>query len=269
MSSGGIFLIGALLLANCNGPEDASPKTSEIEDTKAGMVEIPSGLFIYGTSEEEFERLISTRTINFPGMEERLKKMFKIPEETLSLPTFYMDSFEVTNGEYHEFVVATGYRPEDNSDYLKHWKSTNEFPDWAATFPVVWVSQRDAEAFCAWKGKRLPTEEEWEKAARGVSAGRFPWGDTAPTKETANYLTGQLEPIGNRPGDCSPYNIFDLGGNVSELTSSTLDGRVGPRVIVRGGCFKAASPEMATFYRRSNRSLDDRSEHVGFRCVAD
>jgi formylglycine-generating enzyme required for sulfatase activity len=233
------------------------------------MAKVPAGLFIYGTTEETFKQLISTRSVNFPGMEESLRKMFEIPQKTLTLSGFYMDSFEVTNEDFREFVIATGYRPEDDSNYLKHWKGATEFPAWAATFPVVWVSQKDAEAFCVWKGKRLPTEEEWEKAARGESGLTFPWGDVPPTRETANFLSDAWEPIGNRPEDCSPYDIYDMGGNVSELTASTIAGRRGPRAVVRGGCFKAGSTEMVTFYRRSNRGLSHRSEHVGFRCVCD
>jgi formylglycine-generating enzyme required for sulfatase activity len=233
------------------------------------MVEVSEGLFVYGTTEQQFKQIISTRTMNFPGMEERLRKAFEIPEKTLSLPGFFMDSFEVTNEDFRDFVVETGYRPEKTSDYLKHWKNATEFPSWAATFPVVWVSQQDAQAFCAWKGKRLPTEQEWEKAARGDSGFTFPWGDVRPTRDTANFLTGEVEPIGNRPDDCSPFGIYDMAGNVSELTSSVVRGRFGPRVVVRGGCYKAASTEMVTFYRRTNRGPNDRSEHVGFRCAAD
>jgi formylglycine-generating enzyme required for sulfatase activity len=251
-----ILLAVALLLSQCNSannpPKEAlAPKASE------------------KTSEDEFTRIIGKRTINFPGMQESLRKMFQIPPQSLHLPLFYMDQFEVTNEEFQEFVVAAGYRPKNLSQFLKHWKSATEFPDWAASFPVVWVSQKDAEAYCSWKGKRLPTEEEWEKAARGDSGLRFPWGDVSPTGETANFLSDASEPVGNRTGDCSPYGIFDLAGNVSELTSSAISGKSGPKTVVRGGCYKAGPSEMVTFQRRTNRGPDARAEHVGFRCVAD
>jgi formylglycine-generating enzyme required for sulfatase activity len=269
MNRSSILLVVALLLSQCDSSGNTDPVVKEAVESREGMLEVPGGLFLYGTSEEKFIKLIRSRRIDFPGMEDWLRKIFVIPEKSLSLPTFRMDTFEVTNREYQEFIKATGYRPEKNSNYLKHWKSPTEFPGWAAAFPVVWVSQKDAEAFCSWRGKRLPTDEEWEKAARGTSGNQFPWGDTSPSRETANYLTGELEPIGNRPEDCSPYEIYDLGGNASELTSSTIEGRGGPMPIVRGGCFKAGSAEMTTFYRRTSQSPDARSEHVGFRCVAD
>lgn len=266
-----VLLAVSLLASQCNSAGIASEEEAgryEGTDRIAGMEEVPAGLFVYGTSEEEFSLLIGKRTVNFPGMEERLRKIFEIPPQTLNLPLFYMDKFEVTNQEFREFVVATGHRPTDRTNFLKHWKSATDFPDWAASFPVVWVSQQDAEAYCSWRGKRLPTEQEWEKAARGLAGARFPWGNTDPSGE-ANVVTDQLEPAGNRPDDVSPFGIYDLAGNVSELTASAIEGRVGPRPIVRGGCFKSGRSEAATFYRRTNKGPDNRAAHIGFRCVAD
>jgi len=259
------------LAPQCNSAGIASEEESEeyeAADRIAGMEKVPAGLFVYGATEEEFSLIVGRRTINFPGMEERLREFFVIPPQSLNLPLFYMDQFEVTNQDFREFIVATGHQPTDRSNYLKHWKSADEFPDWAASFPVVWVSQQDAEAYCSWRGKRLPTEQEWEKAARGFSGKRFPWGDTAPAGE-ANVATDKLEPAGNRPEDLSPFGIYDLAGNVSELTSSAIEGRFGPKPIVRGGCFKSGRSGAASFYRRSNEGPDDRAEHIGFRCVAD
>jgi len=268
MKISGTVLIITLLLSQCS----SAGKTFQEGDQdalKADLVPVPSGLFVYGTTEEEFQQLIATRTINFPGMEERLRKTFEIPPRSINVPLFHMDRFEVTNEQFHQFVVATGYRPKDLSDYLKHWKSATQFPDWAAGFPVVWVSQKDAEAYCSWRGQRLPTEVEWEKAARGTAGARFPWGDVSPTVETANFSTEKLEPVGNRPEDCSPYGIYDLAGNASELTSSTISGRFGPKVVIRGGCYTCGVSETATFYRRSLSDANDREDYVGFRCVAD
>jgi formylglycine-generating enzyme required for sulfatase activity len=233
------------------------------------MQEVPSGLFLFGTTEEEFKLLMARRTVNFPGMEERMRKIFVIPPKPVELPTFWMDRFEVTNEDFREFVVAVGYRPENRSNYLEHWTSATEYPDWAGSFPVTWVSQMDAKAFCSWRGKRLPTEEEWEKAARGEAGGRFPWGDVRPTDETANFSTDALEPVGNRPSDCSPYGIYDLAGNASEFTASFTAGVRVSKVVVKGGCYKAGPSEMATFFRRSIQGVERRAEHIGFRCVAD
>jgi len=261
-----------MLLAQCShGEKSVSEKvsTTETENHLSEMIEVPASVFVFGTTEEEFKLLMSRRTVNFPGMEERMRKVFVIPPKSVALLTFRMDPFEVTNEEFREFVVEVGYRPEDRSNFLKHWTSATEYPDWAGSFPVTWVSQEDAEAFCSWRGKRLPTEEEWEKAARGEAGGRFPWGDVPPTGETANFSTDTLEPVGNRPIDCSPYGIYDLAGNASELTASLIPGTRGSSVIVKGGCYKAGPSEMATFFRRSVRGADQRTEHISFRCVAD
>jgi formylglycine-generating enzyme required for sulfatase activity len=227
------------------------------------------GSFLYGATEEDFKRFMATRSLDFPGMEERMRRLFVIPPESLSLPTYYMDTFEVTNREFRDFVRATDYRPQKDRNYLRHWSSPTDHPDWAAEFPVTWVSQTDAMAYCKWRGKRLPTEEEWEKAARGGDGRHFPWGNSLPTREVANYKSKRAEPIGNRPEDQSPYGVYDLAGNVAELTSSREGAPSKAKPVVRGGCYKADSRAMLSYYRQLIRSPDHRAAHIGFRCLAD
>ena len=265
-------LIALLLLLSCRSsatpPEEDEPLAESPVSTE-GMVEVPAGMFLFGTTEEEFQRYMETRTIDYPGIVERTRRTMVIPPESLSLPTFYIDRFEVTNEEFSAFLDATHYRPTAGDSFLKHWGGSKRYPEWSASFPVVWVSRQDAEAFCSWKGKRLPSEQEWEKAARGQAAGRFPWGDIRPSPDTANFGTGQAEPVGNRPGDRSPFGVYDLGGNVSELTSTMEEGQRGRRAVLRGGSFRAGAREMVTFSRRLTKGPDHRQEHVGFRCAAD
>lgn len=265
-------LLILLVFLNCQASE-TSPRAvlpdEATSDPTAEMIEIPAGLFLFGVTEEEFQSYMSTRTIDYPGIVEKTRQMMVIPPESVSLPTYFVDRFEVTNQEFGEFLEATAYRPDDATDFLNHWNSSKKYPDWSATFPVVWVSQQDAQEFCSWRGKRLPTEQEWEKAARGSSNGRFPWGNVRPSPETANFGTGKPEPVGNRPDDRSPYGVFDMGGNVSELTSTTSEGKRGPRTVLRGGSFKGGAREMVTFFRRQSGGPNHRQEHVGFRCVAD
>lgn len=272
MNKTSTLLLITMLLAQCSyagQPVGEKPSETETVDPLAGMLEVPAGLVLFGATEEEFKLLMERRTVNFPGMEERMRKRFIIPPKSVELPAFKMDQFEVTNEEFREFVVEAGYRPKNRSDYLKHWTSATEFPVWAGNFPVTWVSQKDAEAFCSWRGKRLPTEEEWEKAARGKAGGQFPWGDVPPTDESANFSSGTLEPVGNRRNDQSPYGIYDMAGNASELTASLTPGTRESRVVVKGGCYKAGPSEMTTFFRHSVSGVEQRAEHIGFRCVAD
>lgn len=264
---------GPVSSAPASSPEStgqSAPSTS-ITETPAAlfkkMVEIPAGSFVYGTSEQEFDTYFRLSTFGFPGMKEQLRKTFVIPKRDLRLPRFYIDPFEITNAQFRDFVSATGYRPADRKDLLKDWRSETEFPDWAATFPVVWISQQDAQAYCRWRGGHLPSEEEWEKAARGTKGVIFPWGNVYPRRETANFATRKPEPAGNRPGDRSPFGVYDLAGNVSEWTASLQMYRGQQHAVVRGGNFLGAARDMMTVHRTLIYLPKSRAETVGFRCV--
>jgi formylglycine-generating enzyme required for sulfatase activity len=232
-------------------------------------VRVPAGKFTFGAENEDFSVYLQFSRANFPGMLERLRRSFVIPPQRLELPEFHIDQLEATNQQYREFVLASGYQPVNAVNYLKHWSDAAAFPTWAATFPVVWISQQDAEAYCRWRGGRLPSEQEWEKAARGGDARRFPWGSQFPSLETANFGSGKLEPAGNRPGDRSLYDAYDLGGNVSEITSSFAQEEGESRVVVRGGNFASGVRETLAFKRTLLPAAAVRSETAGCRCVVD
>jgi formylglycine-generating enzyme required for sulfatase activity len=231
-----------------------------------GMVPIRRGPFLFGADEVQMDYYIKQSMLNFPGMVETLRKTFVSPPRSVDIPGFHISQFEVTNQEYRDFTLATGYQPRDRVDYLRHWEQQRNYPEWAASFPVIWVSQADAEAYCRWRGASLPTEEEWEKAARGSQGIYFPWGNVFPDIDRANFASNQLEPIGNRPGDKSPFEVYDMGGNVSELTSTLVQLQGEPMVIVRGGNYNANAREMLT-YRRDFVRPGQRSQFTGFRCV--
>ena len=202
-------------------------------------------------------------------MPEKLRQIFVIPPRRVALPAFHIDQFEVTNRQYRTFLLATRYQPSNATNYLLDWPQPTDHPKWAATFPVVWISQADAQAYCQWRGGRLPTEEEWEKAARGTDQRLFPWGPEYPDPDRTNFATQNPEPVGNRPGDRSPYGVYDLGGNVAELTSSII--QKSPSAVntaTRGGSFIGAARETLV-YQRSVVRLETRSQTIGFRCVRD
>ncbi|MFB3903852.1 MAG: formylglycine-generating enzyme family protein [Acidobacteriota bacterium] len=233
------------------------------------QVRVPAGKFTYGTTEEQFQSFVTHSLINFPGMVEKLRKSFVIPPREIDLPEFMIDQFEVTNEQYREFVAATGYEPANTRNYLKLWTGRTSYPEWAGTFPVVWISQEDAQAYCKWRGGRLPTEEEWEKAARGTDGRMFPWGNDYPSKETTNFGfgSGRAEPVGNRADDKSPYLVYDMGGNVAEITGTTIqDGKEG-RVVIRGGSFVGGGRDASTYKRAITTKALVRAETVGCRCA--
>lgn len=172
---------------------------------------------------------------------------------------FYIDKYPVTNAEYKKFVDATGYPPP------LHWRRGN-IPEGKENHPVVQVNWDDAAAYAQWAGKRLPTEEEWEKAARGSDGRTYPWGNEwdksrANTSETRIFDTtpvGQFSPQGD-----SPYGVADMAGNVWEWTSGT-----GGRVLqpLRGGSWDAPH-DSARCFSRLPYTPRRRNDYTGFRCV--
>jgi formylglycine-generating enzyme required for sulfatase activity len=166
-------------------------------------------------------------------------------EQKITLPAFYMDLYEVTNAEYAKV------RPHD-------------YPADKANHPVVNVSWHDADRFCKAVGKRLPTEQEWEKAARGTDGRHYPWGDTHdPKKANGENRIGGTTPVGQFPAGRSPYGLFDMVGNAWEWTASDhpSGGKVG-----RGGSW-GDSPRGLRSASRFWNEPTYRYYNIGFRCA--
>ncbi len=259
------------ILFGCGAVDGTAPQPAPVPPPPdaENLVEVPAGIFVYGATEEEFENLLGYARLNFPGMRERFRAMLAIPPQGPVLPRFLIEEFEVTNRQYAAFLEATGYEPRTGRDFLRHWSSGGRYPDWAAEFPVTWVSPEDAAAYCRWRGGRLPTDQEWEKAARGTDGRPFPWGIDPPVPETANYGTDRLEPVGNRAGDRSPYGVYDLAGNASEITGTTLTFQGREVHTVRGGAYNSGTREIFTYSRFLGLGPEERAEYIGFRCVVD
>ncbi len=194
------------------------------------------------------------------------------PQHTVHLDAFWIDRTEVTNARYRLCVEAGACaEPECWDDDALN----------APDQPVVCVTWRDAVGYAAWAGGRLPTEAEWEKAARGTDGRLYPWGDGAPDCERANYnrCVGLPLPVGSLPGGASPYGVLDMAGNVHEWVSdrygkysyadSARENPLGPdsgfNRVTRGGSFrwqKGVRCASRSFYY-PELSSDDR----GFRVV--
>ncbi|MFQ3582938.1 MAG: bifunctional serine/threonine-protein kinase/formylglycine-generating enzyme family protein [Chloracidobacterium sp.] len=234
----------------------ADPKPVPTPQAPPGMVYIPGGKFIMGNnaSADDFEK----------------------PEHERQVAPFFLDKTEVTNEQYAQFVQETGHPPPLN------WKGQKTFPPGTAKLPVAEVSWDDAQAFAKWAGKRLPTEVEWEYAARGVDRRLYPWGNEFdPAKLNAgrdiSQIKDQRRQVGSFPGE-SPFGLLDMAGNVSEWTESGYDLYPGsqavvkpqfqPLKIVRGGCFADdARKTMSTRRLMNERTFRDLS--TGFRCAKD
>lgn len=201
------------------------------------------------------------------------------------LDAFYIDRTPVTNEQFLKFVETTGYAPEDEdrNRFLMHLRDAATIRK-LAKHPVVFVSWNDARAYASWVGKRLPTEAEWEKAARGTDGRRYPWGREEPTKNRAlfGHRVGMTAPVGSFPRGASPYGVLDMSGNVQEWCEDTdelefyLHGpdrnprnagdRESSTRVMRGGSFihSAASLRVTA---RTSLEPQYRFASGGFRCV--
>ncbi len=201
------------------------------------------------------------------------------PVHRVVLDSFYLDTFEVTNGQFAKFVSAIQSEPP--------WGfADQETPVVHADRPVRWVNWLEATGYCLWAGKRLPTEAEWEKAARGTDGRVYPWGNEPPTPVHAVFGLKEgadtVSPIGNRDKGMSPYGVHDLAGNLYEWVADWYDEAVyrpiptvnprgpteGTTKVQRGGSYINSPYRL----RSSFRTKGDPTEHdpnVGFRCAHD
>ncbi|WP_148906904.1 SUMF1/EgtB/PvdO family nonheme iron enzyme [Nitrosomonas communis] len=204
------------------------------------------------------------------------------PRREIFLNAFYIDVFEVTLARYANFLKATG-----NMRAPENWPNGEVARN--GDLPVVGVDWYDAEAYCHWAGKRLLTDAEWEKAARGSDERTYPWGNDEPTPDRARFglpyerlaYQNGVAAVGTHPKGTSIFGVQDLAGNVSEWVndwfaeSFPLSERRNPKgpkigtdkVIRGGGWFDPAS--YITAARRMYANPDNRADDVGFRCAAD
>ena len=188
--------------------------------------------------------------------------------QRLSLPSFYMDKFEVTTALYAKYMGATG------AEEPRFWSTAVLVSNWQK--PVVGVSWPDAATYCHSYGKRLPTEQEWEKAARGTDGRTYPWGNQAPTSRHAYFGKccdfhdyGGVGTAGSLEAGKSPYGIYDMAGNVWEWTSSDYDrDHDSNKKVLRGGSWDFV-PFLVRSANRYTYTATDQRDNVGFRCAQD
>ena len=268
-------------------PQDTSVQPSTAESTAstvssipkaivntiddAEMILIPEGEFLMGSLEEE------------GGDDER-------PKHRVTLDAFYIDKYPVTNAQYKKFVDESPQWRKKRIDkkfhggnYLYLW-DRDDFPRGKATHPVVYVSWYAAQAYAEWAEKRLLTEAEWEKAARGTDGIRYPWGDNAPNTSCCNFNSNvdDTTPVDEYSEGESPYEVMDMAGNVWEwctdfydkdyYKSSPIHNPKGPvsgeHRVCRGGSWQFNQYLVRCAFRRNCKPINTDYD-IGFRCAKD
>jgi formylglycine-generating enzyme required for sulfatase activity len=265
-----------------------------------GMVLVPAGAFLMGSTQEQIERAER----DYGGGPDLYRPEY--PQRRLELPAFWIDRTEVTNAAYHAFVTATGHRlPEEAAVWATPYRWTAGGPPPALWgHPVTLVSAHDAEAYCAWRGLGLPTEEQWEKAARGTDGRTYPWGErpaswrVAGAERRSPVPLDHIErwtdwwratyrdqmrgnevgtfPAGTFPHGASPWGALDMAGNVFEWVAAEFAPYPGSSFthpefgqgyrVVRGGDWY-----LDRIWHRAAARLrappDHRVPTIGFRCA--
>ncbi len=230
----------------------------------APMVLVSAGEFMMGARQDD----------KMAGKDERMI-------HTVYLDAFSIDQYEITTARYAKFFQET------KRSAPKYW--SEEVLTQHERKPVVGVDWNDAVAYCSWAGKRLPTEAEWEKAARGTDQRLYPWGNAEPNQQWANFdhccdsnHYGDLTDVGSFEGGTSPYGIYDMAGNVWEWVADWSDGdsdaksrertptgpSSGEKSVVRGGAWDSAPLYVRSSYRL-RLSPTFRLDNIGFRCAQD
>jgi formylglycine-generating enzyme required for sulfatase activity len=218
---------------------------------------IPAGEFTMGTDSSEGEA-------------------DETPEHTVYLDEYEISKYEVTFAQYDKFCDDTGRaKPGDNG-----WQRGKN--------PVIDVTWEDAKAFCDWLSRKstcyrfaLPTEAQWEKAARGTDKRKYPWGNEPPTVNLVNYNkpNGPIVEVGHYPAGVSPYGVYDMAGNVWEWCSDWYDGKyyeepgnsnpqgppTGTTRVTRGGGYSSNANDIRTTERSSHNPTSFKANYLGFR----
>jgi formylglycine-generating enzyme required for sulfatase activity len=241
----------------------------------AGMVWIPAGLFAMGSNPDHIQQAAEWCDCGTRQFEDELYM------HEVQVSGFYIDKYEVTNQQFKVFADASGYRTDAEKKNEAHtWRT--EYTAGKDNHPVVWMTWNDAVAYCEWAGKRLPTEAEWEKAARGTDARLWPWGSNWDNKLLNMGEGGRktTTPVGSFVDGASFYGVMDMAGNVWEWVNDWYDAGYyqsgviqdpqGPEDgvdrVLRGGGYNNGIHDVRVANRHKGGQAGYAPDH-GFRCA--
>ena len=280
----------AALLAACAGPGVAAPE----RPPEPELAVVPAGPFLRGSDRAEREAAYLLDEAAYGHNRTRTRKWYENEptRHRVELPAFEISRSPVTNAQYAAFVAATGHPAPDvdaatwrgyglihpYARTRRHAWTGGAYPAGRGEHPVVLVSHGDARAYAAWlsgvtgRRWRLPSETEWEKAARGSDGRRFPWGrDWDPTRLNSHDL-GPFDttPVGAYPAGANPYGLHDAAGQVFEWTAAVVTGPGGREgVIVKGGSWDDSGCGICRPAARHARPATLKHILIGFRLVAE
>ena len=266
--------------------------TRRLSSPPEGMVVIPpTGAYRFVVAGQEIEgRAVPGVDVQYPWE----AQPGRTHDHTMAMPKLYMDATPVTCAAFASYLSASGYVPADGHNFLRSWNASGPPyvpPAALAPTPVTYVSLREARAFCAFHGKRLPTSYEWQYAAQGDDGRPYPWGDSAECAANGTCCPALTPasrapwPVEAHPSGSSPFGVRDLVGNVWQLTDEFEDEHT-RAVVVRGGSYYAPrvpsgdrdwyfpnGPAMRRLDTHGKYFLMDdsyeRAGTIGFRCVVD
>jgi serine/threonine-protein kinase len=272
-----LIIIGIIFWSLLSGPSqpggDPTPQPKPTPD----MTQIPAGKFRMGLADEPVDPNLGQQELT----EKYLKWMYpQWPAHEVEISAFAIDRNEVTNAEYAQFIEETNHEPPAD------WAEKRP-PAGQERWPVRNVSFNDAQAFAEWRSKRdgvsyrLPTEEEWEYAAKGATSYRYPWGGDQWLDGRANVNTEAPRPVGSYPEGASGFGALDMLGNVAEWTSSraklypnntaleALDAGQRAMIVVRGGSYESSPgmPQPVSVTQRGWYPASHKSSTIGFRLI--
>jgi formylglycine-generating enzyme required for sulfatase activity len=301
----------ALVLQGCGGSSKAQPTAIQLPTTAPTATPVPTNAPETNgkearAGEERVSPVDGMIQVFIPAGSFRMGALDskgqsdEEPDRQVSMHSYWMDKVEVTVGMYKLCVQAGACEPpkdftsNTHDDYFSSGKYDN--------YPVVNVTWGDAKAYCEWAGRRLPTEAEWEYAARGTDFRTYPWGDERPDSSRANfnYQANDTTPVGSFPAGASAFGLLDMAGNVWEWTNDYYDpnyyqlgpaqspkGPIAPaagqgqRRVIRGGSWADGERELRVANRgfalgpdeeaelNSPAYFGEHSNRIGFRCAAD
>lgn len=244
---------------------EAQKKTGPLENSVAAgeMALVPAGEFIMGMKEGDPLGLVWTT-----------------PQRKVYLPGYYIDKYGVTNRNYKKFLDATEQKApfDENYDTIYNWKDGNYRKN-LDNHPVSLVNWHDADAYCRWAGKKLPTEAEREKAARGTDGRLWPWGSKFSRfkTNTKDFHILMTMPVGSFPEGASPYGVMDMAGSLFEWTQDWYKGYPGAKLkhsdygekykVTRGGAWTSYAEPYAFTITRTAQPPEYKHRSIGFRCV--